>query len=218
MKNVKQEVAVIGLGTFGFEMAVKLYELGQHVLAIDKKLEKINQIKDKVTIAVQADATEEEVLVKLDIAKFDKVVLGMSNSLETLILAVTYLKKHGAKIVIAKANTHIQKQILLKVGVDEVIQPEISMARMLARKIAYPNVLDYLAMDSKNSLIEITVPEKFSGKTLRELDLRNKHNILVILKYDGATYKMITNPNTLLMKNDKIFVAGEADNIVEVFS
>jgi len=218
MKNTNRDIAVIGLGTFGYEVATKLHESGHHVMAVDKKSEIINQIKDKVTIAVQADITDEDVIKKLDFEKFYKVILGMSDSLETLILAVTYLKKMNVNSIVVKANTHIQKEILLKVGADEVILPEVSIADMLVRKISYPFVLESLTVDSKNSLIEISVPEKFSGKTLRELDLRNKYGIIVILKSEKDRYHIVTNPETTLFQAEKIFVAGKEDTILEVFN
>ncbi len=218
MKTENKDIAVIGLGTFGYEIATKLHEYGHYVLAVDKNVEIINQIKDKVTIAVQADITDEDVIVRLDLEKFNKVILGMSDSLETLILAVTLLKKRNVNTVIAKANTHIQKEILLKVGADEVIQPEVFMAKMLVRKISYPYVLESLTVDSKNSLIEIYVPEKFSGKTLRELDLRNKFGIIVILKFNKDRYQIVTNPETMLFHGEKIFVAGEEQKVLDVFN
>ncbi len=218
MKNSNKDIAVIGLGTFGYEVALKLNESGHYVMAVDKNAEVINQIKDKVTIAVQADVTDEDVIKKLDFEKFYKVILGMSNSLETLILAVTYLKKMNVNYIVIKANTHIQKEILLKIGADEVILPEVSVAHMLVRKISYPFVLESLTVDSQNSLIEISVPEKFSGKTLRELDLRNKYGIIVILKYERDRYHIVTNPETTLFQAEKIFVAGKEDIIIKVFS
>ncbi len=216
MKNNK-DIAVIGLGTFGYEVATQLHVAGHYVLAVDAKSEIINQIKDKVTIAVQADVTDEDVLKKLDIGKFNKVILGMSNSLETLILTVTFLKKLKTKCIIVKANTAIQKEILLKVGADEVIQPEVAMAKMLVRRISYPYVLESLTVDSKNSLIEISVPEKFSGKSLRDLDLRNKYGIIVVLKSEKDRYRIVTNPETILFQGEKIFVAGEEEKILTLF-
>ncbi len=218
MKNTNKDIAVIGLGTFGFEVATKLNEAGHYVMAVDKNMEIVNQIKDKVTLAVQADVTDEEVLKKLDIEKFKTVILGMSSSLETLILAVTHLKKMHLKHVIVKAKTYIQKEILLKVGADEVIQPEVSMAKMLVRKIAYPQVIESLTIDAKNALIEIAVPQKFSGKTLRELDLRKKYGILVILKSDKTGYNIVSNPELKLFKGEAIYVAGDEKMILKVFS
>ena len=217
MKTPNKDIAVIGLGTFGYELAVALEKAGNNVLAIDKKMDVITHIKDKVTIAVQADVTDESVLKKLDIYKFDKVILGMSNSLETLILTITYLKNLDTKHIIAKVNTHIQKEILLKIGADEVIQPEVTMADILVKKLSYPNILESINVDANNSLVEIKVPKRMEGKSLNQLNLREKYGILVFLQKNGDKYDIITNPNLSFKENDIIFVAGEESKIIEVF-
>ena len=217
MKKTKKDIAVIGLGTFGYELAVALNNAGINILAVDKKMEIVNRIKDKVSIAVQADITEVDIIKKLDLAKFDKVILGMSNSLENLILAITHLKKLNTKYIIAKANTHLQKEILLKIGADEVIQPEVAMAHSYVKKIAYPNILESIIVDPVNSFVELIVPKKIEGRTLKELNLREKYGVLVFMKKDKEKYNIITNPNQSFIEGDIIFVAGEEEKILKIF-
>ena len=53
---------VIGLGRFGTEMALKLYECGEDVMAIDTDEAVIDKIADRVTRAVAADARDLDVL------------------------------------------------------------------------------------------------------------------------------------------------------------
>jgi len=216
--NIKnKDIAVLGLGTFGYELAIDLYDADFHVLAVDKKPQLINQIKDKVTVAVEADVTDEEVLKKLDINKFDKVILGMSNSLENLILTVTYLKKLDVKYIIAKANTKIQKDILLKIGADEVIQPEVSMAKTLVKKIAYPFMIESLPVDENNVVVELKIPKKFANKSIKELNFRQKYEILILMKKSNSKYKIITNPDEKLIEDELVFVAGNEHTIQKVF-
>ncbi len=217
MKEKNKDIAVLGLGTFGYELAQDLFQADLHVLAVDKNEQIINQIKDRVTVAVQADVTDKEVLKKLDLNKFDKVILGMSNSLENLILTITYLKKLNAKYIIAKANTEIQKEILLKIGADEVIQPEVSMAQMLVKKMAYPFMIESLSVDDENVLVEVKIPKKFTNKSIREINFRQKYGILVLMKKRGDKYQIITNPDENLIENDLIFVAGKETQIQKVF-
>ena len=52
------QFVVIGLGTFGFNIATALSELGHEVLAVDSDTKKIEQIKDKVTQIVVADVLQ----------------------------------------------------------------------------------------------------------------------------------------------------------------
>ncbi len=214
---MKEDIAVIGLGTFGFELAVQLAKLGHGVLAIDEDEKKINDIKDLVAVAVQADVTDEDVLRKLEIEKFDKVIFGMSNALESIILGITHMKKMKVKYIIGKANTRIKKEILLKIGADEVVLPEISTAQRLAEKISTPSILEKFEIDSKTSLIEVKIPEKFHKKTLRELDLRKKYGLTVLLRRHGDETQLINSPEASFEAGDIVFVIGDEDKVKEVF-
>ncbi len=205
---MKKDIAVIGLGTFGYELAIALAQQGHHILAIDTDMKKINDIKDDVDVALQADITDPDVLKKLQIDQFDHVILAMSSALEAIILGITYMKKMKVKHIIGKANTYIQKEILLKIGADEVILPEIATAKRLADRITNPDVLEKFNIDAKNALIEIKVPQKFLGKSLKDLDLRKKYGLNVImLKRHGQT-KIIGSPDVKFEAGDVIFVIG----------
>jgi len=211
------DICVIGLGIFGYEIAIKLTELGNNVLALDSKPAKINEIKDLVTEAIIGDATNPDVLKELNIKDFDIVILGMGSKLENLILCLTYLKKLGAKRIIAKANSLIQAEILEKIGADEIVLPEKEVAEKLANKLSNPDISELLSLDENLKLMEVKVPEKFTGKTLRELDLRKKYNITVLMMKKDGKVKLMTNPELKFEKGDEIIVAGEIDKIQKAF-
>jgi len=215
---MKKDIAIIGLGTFGFELAVQLTKRGNSILAIDIDEKKVNNIRDLVSVAVQADITDEDVLKQLEINKFDMVVFGMSSALESIILAITHLKKMGVKYIVGKANTRIKKEILLKIGADEVILPEIGIARQLAEKISNPSLLEKIKIDDKNTIMEVTIPKKFIGKSLRDLDLRKKYDINVILKKTEKQTQTIIEPEELLQKGEIIVVIGNENTINRVFT
>jgi trk system potassium uptake protein TrkA len=214
----KQDVAIIGLGTFGEELALKLTEMGHNVLVIDLDEKKINEIKDKVTEAVIADATDIDVLNELKLNTFNLVVLAMSSNFESIILTLTLLKKLGAVTVYVKANTDIQAEILLKIGADRVILTDKEVAEDLAIKITLPNIHKVLEIDDKINLIEIKIPPSMNNKTLMELDLRKKYNInaLIHKKADGKAH-LITDASMQLHEGDILLVAGDKNKIMEAF-
>ncbi len=214
---MKYDIAIIGLGTFGFELAANLAKAGHGILAIDIDEKKINAIKDFVPVAVQADVTDKDVLEKLEIDKFDKVIFGMSNALETIILSITLMKKMKVKYIIAKANTYIKKEILLKIGADKVVLPEIATAIRLADKISHPTILEKYELDANNSLLEVVVPNKFIGKTLHQLDLRKKHGINVVMKKDDKKTEVVSDPNVAFKQGDIVFVIGSVSVIENLF-
>ncbi len=212
------DICVIGLGIFGYEIALKLSELGNNVLAVDYNPNKIEEIKDYVTEAVVGDATNPEVLKELNIKDFDLIILGMGSNLENLILCLTYLKKLTDKKIIAKANSKIQAEILEKIGADEVILPEKEIAEKLAERISHPNIIELLELDKKFKLIEVKVPLKFVGKTIKELDLRRNYNITALILKRNNKVSLITDPNLQFEKDDSIVIVGEEKKIKKLFS
>ncbi len=217
MKTIQNDIAVIGLGTFGYELAVQLQKKGHSVMAIDIDMDKINHIKDAVSIAIQADVTDEDVLRKIEIHKFDKVIFGMSSALESIILSITLMKKLQVQYIIGKANKQIQKEVLLKIGADEVILPEIATAIRLANKITNPNILERFDIDEEQSFMEVKVPKEFLHKSLRELELRKNYGINVIMKkYNGKT-EIVTDPDMVFNEKDTIYVIGKNKDIQKIF-
>ncbi len=214
---MKYDIAVIGLGTFGFELAVRLAKEGHGVMAIDIDEKKINAIKDFVPVAIQADVTDMDVLEKLEINKFDKVIFGISSALESIILAITIMKKMNVKYIIGKANTYMKKEILLKIGADQVVLPEISTAIRLADRLTHPTILEKYELDDKHFLLEVKVPDKFIGKSLEELNLRKKYGINVVMKKNKFKTEVINNPGIKFEKDDIVFVIGAVSVIEKVF-
>jgi trk system potassium uptake protein TrkA len=113
----------------------------------------------------------------------------------------------GTKRIVAKALTEDHAKILESVGATETIYPEKDMAIKTALKLSCPNVLEYLPLISGFGIQEIAPPEKFIGKNLRELDLRNKYGIQVI-----AIKELIPEKTTFVPQSD--FVLKDSDILV----
>lgn len=171
----------------------------------------------KVTEAIIADVSNEEVVRELNVRKFDAVILGMSSHFEDQVLALTLLKQEGVRKVIVKANTTIQERILFRLGADEVFQPEQDVAERLARRLTMDNITDLFEFKG-SAIAEVTVPEQLSGQSLRQLDLRNRFNVTVLLmRKPGGSAETVMTPDTLLEKGDQLTVFGSQKSIIELF-
>ena len=58
--DLMKQFVVIGLGNFGVNVATALHKLGNQVLVLDESERKVEQIKDLVTQAIVADATDKK--------------------------------------------------------------------------------------------------------------------------------------------------------------
>lgn len=199
--------AVIGLGSFGSNVAKTLYEKGNEVLAVDKDKEKIEEVKAFVSHAVHMDADDKENLLALGIQDMDVVIVSLAPEMESSILTVLYLNEIGAGRIVAKALSEDHQKILEAVGATEVIFPEKDMAIKTALRLSNPNVLEYLPLHSGVGIQEIAPPEKFIGKSLRELNLRNKYGIQIL-----AIKEIIPEKTTFIPSAD--FVIKDSDILI----
>ena len=199
--------AVIGMGAFGSNVAKTLYENGNEVLAVDREKDKIEEVKSFVSHAVHMDAADKENLLALGIQEMDVVIVSLGPEMEASILTVLFLHEIGASRIVAKALTEDHAKILDAVGATDVIFPEKDMAIKTALMLSNPNVLEYLPLQSGTGIQEIAPPEKFIGKSLRELDLPNKYGIQVI-----AIREIIPEKTTFVPKSD--FVIKDSDILI----
>ncbi len=215
-----KKFVVIGLGSFGTNIARALAENGNEVLAIDYEMEKVNAIKDFVTQAIQADATKKEVLESLDLTDTDGVIVSIGPNMEPSIFVVHYLKELKVENVIAKALSEDHLKILEIVGADKVIYPERDEAIRLANILSAHNILEYLPITDDFTIEEIAPPKNFVGRNLRELDLRKKYNILVIGIRDTLKDEIFiaSNPDIVIKESDSLIVAGKRRDLEKLSS
>jgi len=212
--------AVVGLGSFGSNVAKTLYERKNEVLAVDVSKEKIEEVKAFVSHAVNMDAADKENLQALGIKEMDVVVVSLGPEMEASILTVLYLHEIGAKRIVAKALTEDHAKILEAVGATEVIYPEKDMAIRTALKLSCPNILEYLPLTSGVGIQEIAPPEKFIGRSLKELDLRNKYGIQVIAIKELIPEKtnFVPHADFVIKDSDILIIMGEEKKLQKINS
>ena len=177
---------VIGLGRFGSEVARRLCQLGCEVLAVDTSSYLVQAISNDVTHAVVADGRDKGVLRALGAAEFDCGIVAIGDSLADSVLATMNLKELGVPKVVCKAHDETHRQVLKKLGADQIVIPEQEQAYRLARSLSSQNVLDYIELSEDYGIIDLPAPDSWQGKNLRELNVRAKLgvNILAVKKDD----------------------------------
>lgn len=201
---------VIGLGRFGSEVARKLCELGCEVLAMDTSSELVQQVSADVTHAVVGNAQDKEVLRALGARNFDCAVVAIGDSLADSVLATMNLKELGIPHIVCKAHDETHRQVLLKLGADQVVIPEQENASRLARSLSSPNVLDYIELSEDYGIIEVPAPKSWQGGTLRELNVRAKLGVNIIAVKRGGEIEVSPAADYRIQEDDIMVVLGDS--------
>jgi len=174
-----KQFVVLGLGNFGFNVAKSLASGGNQVLAIDTDPERIDEIKDYVSEAIIAGAKNTKVLNEFITGAVDAVIISIGENMEASILTTHYLKERKIKHIVVKAINENHAKILELMGADEIILPEKDIAISLAQKLSSANLLENIPLTSAFSIVEVNTSENFIGKTLKQLQLRSKYNLII---------------------------------------
>lgn len=178
-KDVSQ-FAVIGLGRFGLSIVQTLAEYDVNILACDKDANRLQNASSFAAHLVQIDVSDESALTKLGLGNFDVVILAMGEDFESSQIAAMVAKEQGAKYVMVKARSSRQKRILENMGVDRVVLPEYEMGAKIARSLVGSNILDVLEESEHYTITEMQPLEDWIGKSVREADIRRKHDLSVL--------------------------------------
>lgn len=215
---MKKRVVVIGLGIFGINLVKELCKSGVEVIAIDKVKEAVQHVRDCATKAIVADGTDTEIMSTIGLREDDLVVVSFGEDLAASTLITLHLRQMKVKNIIVKAPNEDHKLILEKVGATEVIIPEKIMADKIAKSIVSPNVLDYIPLSEDYIICEIAPPASFIGKSIAELQLRNRFHVDVIAVRDTLTEKiqMIPAANFVVKDSEVLVVVGRGADIDKI--
>ena len=207
-----RQIAVLGLSRFGSSVARSLTSMGVEVLGVDSDPEKVADLVHDITHVVQADILDNDALDSLGLRNFDAVVLSIKD-VEISCLATIAIKDHGAAYVVAQAGAEPHAKILQRIGADKVIMPEKDMGIRLARSLAGENIIDYMELSARHSLMEIEALEEWVGRTIKENNIRNRYGINVVAIRSGKALRVSPTGDELVHDGDLMVVIGDNDDL-----
>lgn len=219
---------IIGLGNFGTSLAEKLTQMGHEVIGVDKQIEKVEAIKDKIAYAICLDCKHQTAVKSLPLKNTDVVIVSIGEDEGANLLTTALMKKMNVPRLISRSVSPIHETILETMGIAEIVRPEEETAERWAKKLTTTGIIDSLELTDKYSIMEIKVPKHFSGKTIQEIGFNKNYNILVLTIMKNVKEKTIlgvfpgiskhqiqgiAKADTILYENDIMVLYGRNDDI-----
>lgn len=204
-----QSFIIFGLGKFGESIATELSLAGAEVLAVDADKERVHEISANVTRAVVANVCDAEAMHELGISNMDVAIIAITGHLDASILATIFCKEAGVPFICAKSRDDIHTRILEKVGADKIIIPEQESGIRIARQLLTGNIIDIVEISSTIRMAEIAMRPEWTGRTLRELDLRNKQNVNVIALRQNGEILVTPDPDLPLSQEMTLLIIAD---------
>lgn len=209
-------IIVVGLGTFGGAVAQSLIELGNDVMGIDSNEETVQEWAHKLTYAVQADATDVQVLRQLGVADFSHAIISIGNDMSANLMALLAVSELNIKDIWVKAMSPKHGHIAQRIGAHHVVYPEADMGRRIAHMVT-SRMMDYIEFDDGYAIAKIWAPPPTHNKSLTESIVRGKFGVTIVgVKRSNEDFVHAT-PETRILPGDILIVSGPK-HLVEKFS
>ena len=208
-----KSILIIGMGRFGRHLCKNLSQLGNQVMIVDEKEENLEEMLPYVVSAKIGDCTNENVLKSLGISNFDLCFVCIGTNFQISLDITSLVKELGGRHVVSKANRDIHAKFLLRNGADEVIYPDRDIAEKLAVRYSANHVFDYIELTEEYSIYEIPPLPEWTGKTIKELDIRNRYGIHILGTKANGKAKLMPGASYVICQEEHLMVIGKKEDV-----
>lgn len=202
--------AVLGLGKFGYHVALGLVENGENVILCDNTESSFVNLRDKAEQIYIIDCTDKIALKEAGVNELDIVIVSIGENIEASILIVMALKELNNKKIIAKAISSTHGAILEKLGVDEVVYAERQAANRLLSEITESNV-EEIELSANMRACKAIVTSYFVKRSVGTI--REEDNVKIVAVRRGETWNIDVDSDFILQRGDVVLFLGLTEHI-----
>jgi len=205
---------IIGLGNFGAALSKNLTNLGHEVIGVDVDFNKVEALKNDIYSTICIDPKDTNALRSLPLKDADVVIVAIGEDFGASVMITAQLKHHfKVKRLVSRSISPLHKMVLEAIGVDEIISPEKESADRFAKKLELRGFIDSFELSDEYNIIEVRIPERYIGVSLKEINLRKDYNIILItiMRQEGRREDSeITRPRAMgVIPPETVFKKGD---------
>ena len=162
---------------------------------------------------VVLDATDESALREVHITDFDVVVVSIGTDFESNLLATAALKDLGVRYLVCRSTASNQRDVLLQLGADRVVEPQSDAGRQLAIELVTSGPRSQMTLGPERSIVSLRVPETQAGENLAQFGLKSSLETTVLAIQRGSESLLDPPQNTVLREGDLLIILGSSEAI-----
>jgi voltage-gated potassium channel len=231
--QLRNHFIVCGLGDTGRHAITELQKTGTDYVVIESHEDNVKKFQEHAgsdfseMLYIIGDATDEEVLESAGVAHASGLLTMLAQDKDNLVITVMVRQKNSNTRIVARCTDLKFSERMIKAGANSVVSPNKIGGMRLASEVLRPHVVGFLDLmlkeQSRTLRIEeivINTDSSWIGKTLGEIDLRSRHNLLPMALKNatgargGAQNFWVNPPDNIAMKAGVvIIVMGDVNDI-----
>lgn len=216
MRALKNHYIICGGGQMGRRIGKELNSKALPFVVIEKNPEVAAQLQRDGMVAMEGDATRDEVLTQAGVQRAKGLVSVVNSDLENLYIVLTARGLNKDLYIVARAGDEGSERKLLRAGANRVSSPNISGGMEIAQALIRPAVLDFLELATQSEHLDLQIEEfaieqgsPLDGKAPHDCGLNHDRGLIIVaVKRKSGHMEFNPGATVRLGEGDRLIVLG----------
>ncbi len=224
LDTTKDHFIICGYGRIGSIVAHELQRQKVPYVVVERDADRVQQAIDDGAMAVEADASREDVLKRVGIERARGLIAAVGTDAENVYAVLTARVLRPDLFIIGRAETEDATIKLKRAGADRVISPYQIGGVQIAQTALRPAVVDFMALATSADNLELAMEEitvvadsRLANQSILSANLRQRYGVIVVgIQRQDLRMEFNPEPDTGIRAGDKLVVLGRPDSLKQL--
>lgn len=221
LKELSDHFIVCGYGRIGSIVAAKLRQQGVPFIVLERDGERLQAAMMDGYMAVQADASHEEVLKRVGVDRARGLIAAVGTDAENVYTVLSARVLRPDLFIVGRAEGEDAGRKLLRAGANRVVSPYQIGAAQMAQTAIRPAVVDFMELATNSDNLELAMEEitiagssSLVDRSILDANLRQRFGVIVVaIQRQDRHMDFNPEPDTAIRAGDKLVVLGRPHSL-----
>ena len=221
LEQIKDHFIVCGYGRIGSIIAAELHQQGVPLAVIERDPERVRQAIDRGWLALEADASREEVLARAGIHRARGLITAVGTDAENVFTVLTARVMRPDLFIIARVESDDAEHKLRRAGADRVISPYQIGATQMVQTALRPAVVDFFHLATSSERLDLSMEQvhikddsALANRSIVDAGIRQRFGVIIVgIKRAGGTMEFNPAPEAIMRAGDELVVLGRTESV-----
>lgn len=221
LETLANHFIICGYGRIGSTIAEEFRRQGVPCVVIDRNPDKVHAIIKNGGMAVEADASREDVLKRVGLDRARGLIAAVSTDAENVYTVLTARVLRPDLFIIARVEADDAEPKLKRAGADRVISPYTLGAIQMAHTALRPAVVDFMRLATSSERLDLSAEQielaphaTLVGKSIREAELRQRYGVIVVaIRRKEGHMEFNPSPEVRMHGGDQLVLLGSTEKL-----
>jgi voltage-gated potassium channel len=221
LETISDHFIICGYGRIGSIVAHQFRRQGVPYVVIERDPDRVHAAIDDGALGVEADASREDVLKRVGIARARGLIAAVGTDAENVYAVMSARAMRPDLFIIGRAETEDATQKLKRAGANRVISPYQIGGVQIAQTALRPAVVDFVELATSSNNLDLAMEEitiaahsSLANQSILTANLRQRYGVIVIgIQREDRRMEFNPEPDTAIRPGDKLVVLGRPESL-----